>query len=284
MPTLSLPHHALAGGPADGFAGRGWRMSRPAVIGSLLAHVAVLYAATQWYEARRAPTQTVFEWVSVFEAPSEPAVQPAPDVVEPAPVIAPAPPPRAEPTRAVPPPALVAPQAEAPPEAPAEAPAEAPPAPRVGPSRLDLDAARRAAATAIVEQHARDRTVLAPSIADSPPAPPPRAPSPKEPSIFDHQASSGRSLMQPGKQRSVFGQRLSLWCNKVSGGGFGFFGIPVCASQGIQPPSGILADSIPEYMKLKPECEETQPLAATLGEASPYPTVKCRLVPKEPGE
>jgi hypothetical protein len=90
--------------------------------------------------------------------------------------------------------------------------------------------------------------------------------------------------MQPGKQRTVVGQRLSLWCNKVSGGGFGFFGIPVCASQGIQPPSGIFADSIPEYMKLKPECEETEPLAATLGESAPFPTMKCRLVPKEPGE
>ena len=79
----------------------------------------------------------------------------------------------------------------------------------------------------------------------------------------------------------MVGQRLSRWCNKVSGGGFGFFGIPVCTSGTIEPPSGIFADSIPEYMKLKPECEETQPLAATLGEASPYPTKKCRLVPKD---
>jgi hypothetical protein len=37
-------------------------------------------------------------------------------------------------------------------------------------------------------------------------------------------------------------------------------------------------------MKLKPECEETQPLAAALGEAGAFPTVKCRLVPKDPDD
>jgi len=91
-------------------------------------------------------------------------------------------------------------------------------------------------------------------------------------------------LLSPSKARTAVGSRLSMWCNKVSGGGFGFFGIPVCASRGIEPPSGIMADSIPEYMKLKPECDETEPLAATLGEAAPFPTAKCRLVPKDPDE
>ena len=265
MSTPLLPRHALAGGPAEALAGRG--LSRPAVVVSVLAHVAVLYAASQWYETEPPPFETMFEWLTVLEAPSEPAAQPALEVVEPPCAVA---------VRVASPPVVLLPQPESP--------ADVLPAPPVGPSRFDLDAARREAAAAVVEERARASTVRAPSIDDAPLPPPPRTSAPKKPSIFDHQASSGRSLMQPGKQRSVAGQRFSLWCNKISGGGFGFFGIPVCASQGIQPPSGILADSIPEYMKLKPECEETAPLAATLGEASPYPTKKCRLVPKDPDE
>ena len=81
----------------------------------------------------------------------------------------------------------------------------------------------------------------------------------------------------------LFRSRLGLWCSKVTGG-FGFFGIPVCASGEIEPPSGIFADSIPEYLRLKPDCEEARPAAAALGESSPYPTVKCRLVPKAADE
>jgi hypothetical protein len=252
-------------------------MSRPAVIVSILAHIAVLFAASRWYEPEPARLEAVFEWLTVLEAPSEAVVQPSPEVVEPpAPVIAPAPSPRAPTVRSVSPPVVVPPQPEAR--------EEVLPAPPVGPSRFDLDAARRAAAAAVVEQRARDSTVRAPSIDDVPP-PPPRTSVPKKPSIFDHQPSPPRGLLQPGKQRSVLGQRLSLWCAKATGGGFrlglGFFSIPACVSQGIQPPSGILADSIPEYMKLKPECEETNPLAATLGENAAFPTVKCRLVPKD---
>jgi hypothetical protein len=252
-------------------------MSRPAVVVSILAHVAVLFAASRFYEPAPAPIAITFEWLTVPEAPSEPVVQPSSEIVEPpAPVVAPVPAPGAATVRSVSPTVVVPPQPEAP--------VEVLPAPPVGPSRFDLDAARRAAAAAVVAQRARESTLLAPSIDDVPPPQPPRTPAPKKPSIFDHEASSGRSLMQPGKQRTVVGQRLSRWCNKVSGGGFGFFGIPVCMSGSIEPPSGILADSIPEYMKLKPECEETEPLAAALGESAQFPTMKCRLVPKDPDE
>ena len=270
MSTLPPLRHALAGGPADGFDGRGWRMSRPAVVVSILAHIAVLIAASRWYEPQPAPLQAVFEWLTVLEAPSEAVAQPPPEVAEPpAPVIAPAPS-RAATVRSVPPPVVAPPQPAALPDVL--------PAPPVGPSRFDLDAARRAAAVAVVEQRARDSTLRAPSIDD---VPPPRTSTPKRPSIFEPQPHSGGGVLAPSKARTAVGQRLSLWCNKVSGGGFGFFGMPVCMSGRIEPPSGILADSIPEYMKLKPECEETQPLAATLGENGPFPTMKCRLVPKD---
>jgi len=272
MPTLPFTHHVLAGGPAGEFDGRPSRMSRPAVVVSVLAHLAVLYAASQWYETEPPLVTATFEWVNPIEPPSEPVVQPSPEIVEPlAPIVAPAPPPRTAVPRAIAPP----PVAPLQPIAPAETLPEAPAAP----SRLDLDAARRAAAAATIEQHARDANVRAPSVDD---APPPPAPVPKQPSIFEPQQHSGGGFLSPSKARTIAGQRLSLWCNKVSGGGFGFFGIPICASGTIEPPSGILADSIPEYMKLKPECEETQPLAATLGEVSLYPTMKCRLVPKDP--
>ncbi len=80
-----------------------------------------------------------------------------------------------------------------------EAPADAPPAPPVAPSRFDLESARHAAAVAVVEQSARDSMLLQPSVLDSPLPQSPRAPAPKKPSIFDHQASSGRGLMQPGQ-------------------------------------------------------------------------------------
>jgi len=278
MPVLPLQRHALAGGPDEMFAGRGWRMSRPAVVVSVLAHLAVLIAAGRWYQAAPPPTEITFEWITALAAPTEPALPLTPDVVEsPAPVVEPELPPRAIAPRAVRPPALTPPQPEPAVEAPEEP---------AGPSRFDLDAARREAAAAVVGQHAGDGRVREALIEDAPP-PWPLTAAPKKPSIFDHQPSPPRGLLRPGQQRSVIGQRLSLWCAKNIGGfrlGLGFFSIPACVSQGIQPPSGIMADSIPEYMKLKPECEETEALATTLGEGSPLPTAKCRLVPKDPGE
>jgi len=254
MPTLPFTRHVFA----DGFDGRESRMSRPAVIASVIAHVAVLYAASQWYETEPAQVATTFEWVTSIEPPSEPVVEPPPEIVQPpVPVVARAPPPGNAMPRAVSPPIVAPPQAETV--------TEALPAAPVGPSRFDLDAARRAAATATVEQHARDGNLRAPSIDD---APPPPVPVPKQPSIFVPQQHSGGGFLSPSKAHTIAGQRLGRWCNKISGGGFGFFGIPICASGTIEPPSGIFADSIPEYMKLKPECEG----------------IKCRLVPKDPDE
>jgi hypothetical protein len=274
MPTLPLPRLALAGGPADAFAGRGWRMSRPAIVVSILAHLAALFAVGRWYADAPAPLETKFEWLATFETPREPVVEPTPEVVEPAAPTVIEPAPRTVAPRAAPPPVVAPPQPEAS--------IETPPAP-IAPSRFDLDAVRRAAAASVVGEHAGDGKVREALIEDAPP-PWPLTPAPKKPSIFEPQRHSGGGFLSPGKARTAAGMKLSLWCNKVSGGGFGFFGIPVCMSGRIEPPSGIMADSIPEYMKLKPECEETQPLAATLGETSAYPTTKCRLVPKDPDE
>src|SRR6267154_2522683 len=82
MPTLTVLRHAFAGGSADGFAGRGWRMSRPAIIVSILAHVAVLYGASRFYAAaaavveQRARGSTLLQ-PSILDAPP-PRAKPEP--------------------------------------------------------------------------------------------------------------------------------------------------------------------------------------------------------------
>jgi hypothetical protein len=45
-------------------------------------------------------------------------------------------------------------------------------------------------------------------------------------------------------------------------------------------PSGLFPELMPEYLTLKPECVETRPVAAELGEESAFPTIKCELVPR----
>jgi hypothetical protein len=285
---MNLPRpgdHAFAG--ADITGGGESRLSRPAVVVSLLAHVALVLAvgrmALDQVETAPDAATAEFLWlgdlVRSIEAP-EPAA-PAPEESaasppEPAPVPRPTAP---RPTVAAP---TDVPAIESPPQ---EASAEAPATP-AGPSRLDLDTARREAAAAVVEEHARAGKVLSFSLDDV--MPPRAAPAPKKPSIFDYHSSAGSGVLSPGKARTAVGFKMRMWCNRVTGGGInlvlGFFSLPVCMSGKIEGPSGVLADSIPEYMKLKPECEETRPLAAALGETSPYPTVKCRLVPKDTGE
>jgi hypothetical protein len=281
---LRFGDHALAGGGAviDDAASR---LSRPALAVSILIHVAVLVAASRfaWQRADVDPVVRTTEYVWLGElAPPQPPVELAPPA-EPAPAEAqaPVPTPATRPTSPPRPAATTeAPPAVAPPEpaAPVDTPAPA----RAAPTRLDLDTARHEAAAAVVEQHARDGKVLRFSLDDAVPPRPVREP--KKPSIFDPGLSSGSGVLSPGKARTAAGFKLRSWCNRITGGGFGFFGIPVCTSPGIEPPSGLFVESIPEYMKLKPDCEETRPFAAALGEASEYPTVKCRLVPKDPDD
>jgi hypothetical protein len=281
---LRFGDHALAGGGAvidDGAS----RLSRPALVVSILVHLGVLVAvgrfAWQRADVELAAPTTEYVWIGALAPPTPPAELPTPEELPtrappPVPAVSPASPPRPAAATHEAPRAAVAPPSAAPTEAP---PGEAP----AGPTRLDLDTARREAAVAVVEQHARDDKILRFSLDDVAPPPPKREP--KKPSIFDKGVASGGSgVLSPGKARTAAGFKLRSWCNRISGGGFGFFGIPVCTSPGIRPPSGLFVESIPEYMKTKPECEETRPLAAALGETSEYPTVKCRLVPKGPND
>jgi hypothetical protein len=260
-----------------------WRLSRPALVVSVLAHGALLLVAGWWVVEpmeRERETAAEFVWLgTVVHTPRRAAESaPAPAVPEEAIPAPPAtsPPPRARSARREP-------QTETPPvgtspAAPAES--AAVPEPAV-PSRLDLDNARREAIAAVVDEHARAGKVLSFSLDDV--VPPKPAPVQHKPSIFDLRYSPGIGVLSPARARTALGFRMRLWCNRVTGG-FGFFGKPVCATPGIRPPTGLFVESIPDYVRMKPECVETRPLAAALGETSPFPTVKCRLVPKEPWE
>jgi hypothetical protein len=280
--TMLRPRDPAFAGGAN-FGGTEWRLSRPAVLVSLLAHLVLLLAvgrvALDHFETLGDLPTAELVWLDDLVRPSE-TPEPAPVIEEPiAAPPEPVPAPRAASPR--PPPITTT---ESPPieETAPPAPAESPPLP----SRLELDAARREAVAALVEEHARADKILKFSLDDVVPAR--AAAKPKQPSIFDHQASAGSGVLSPAKARTALGFKARMWCNRVTGGGIrltlGLFSIPACMSGTIGAPSGLFVESIPEYMTLKPECEETRPLAAALGETSPYPTVKCRLVPKDADE
>jgi hypothetical protein len=117
-------------------------------------------------------------------------------------------------------------------------------------------------------------------------------PAPPEPqparSIFDSQSSGGSggpSLMQPGRARTKFGRSAREWCNALTGGGFSLFGFAtLCTNPPDYVPSGLFPEVMPEWLKRMPECTETRPLGPLLGESSEFPTIKCRMVPKEAEE
>jgi hypothetical protein len=89
--------------------------------------------------------------------------------------------------------------------------------------------------------------------------------------------------MQPGRARTQFGRRASEFCNALTaGGGFSLFGlVTFCGSAPDYEPSGLFPEVMPEWMKRMPECTETRPLGPVLGESSEWPTIKCRMVPRE---
>ena len=107
------------------------------------------------------------------------------------------------------------------------------------------------------------------------------APNPRA-RLFDS-PSRGRSAMQPGRARTRFGNWLADTCHGLTGGGFGFFGLSLCA--GPQPTADFFADLRPAYLNQRPECAETDdaelsPLA--IARRDEISSVKCRLVPREP--
>lgn len=276
--VLSGPEEALR---------RAWPLSRAALVLSLLAHVVGVYVASRWSwtgELPVSPTPTA-EFVFMPVLPrAEPLVAPRPEAVEPAPLAPEEPEPEAlesAPSDAVPP--ATAPRSAAPvPRAPTPAPDIAPEttpssplAPRITP--LELEEARRRAASEVVEARAVESEFLTFSVDD---VAPPRAEAaePKR-SIFDGTGSARVSGATVGQQRTRIGRRVAELCNALTGG-FSFMGLGSFCAQAENEPSGLFPEVRPEILDLMPECEETRPLAAQLGEETAFPTVKCRLVPK----
>jgi hypothetical protein len=109
----------------------------------------------------------------------------------------------------------------------------------------------------------------------------PGAESRPEISIFDLPKRRGRSMLQPGRQRTAFGRWASELCHGLTGG-IGFFGFALCADPDPRPDYfGFLR---PSYLDKLPECapvELVEPLPGGPGEPDVTSTIKCRLVDKD---
>jgi len=264
---------------------------------SLGLHMLVVALAAQmsWSVVERLPTgPTPVVWLE-----SRPAVTPAPpDVPEPVAEtraatpaeVAPAPaaavestPPRVE--EETTPPAPRTSDARAPSEAvETGAPPESNAVP-ASPPAIDFEAERARAIAEVLEEQARESTLRRPTAEElMKAAPEPAAPSKPKRSIFTPGGNhSGPSLARPGQARTRFGRALVDLCHALTGGfGVGFQGhtfFSLCA-RGPSGPTGLFPEVMPAYLKMKPECAEVEPVGPVLPEASLYPTVKCRLVPK----
>ena len=283
------PAPRVGGGERAGFP-----LSRGAFVASVLVHLAGAYAVSRvafvvdepplvapkaefvWL-SERVPLPPLRESPRVIEAPPAPAVVEAPTETESRER-------RAEPslpqqrvaTEAAP--EVIVPE-PAPPAAVESAPVSAP-GPLVEP-RIDFDEERRRAAAEIIEERAREDSYLTFSIDDVAPPRPVAEPGPKR-SIFDGTGEPiGPKVGQLGQARTKFGHRLSELCNALTGGfslmGFGSF----CAPPSDGEPSGLFPEVRPAYLDLLPECSESQPEQPELATASPFSTVKCRLVQQE---
>lgn len=270
-------------------------LSRAALVVSVLVHVVGAFIASQWSwtsDPPVVPAPTTEFWfvpppARVQDAPApEPVIEtrePAAIEPVPAPAIAPAPPERSAVPEAAPPearaPAVnVEPRAsvERPPDIAPESAPPSPLAPRI--TRLELEEARQQAASAVVEGRAAEDEFLTFSVDDV--APPRAAPAEERRSIFDGTGRGTVNGTTVGQQRTRIGRRVAELCNALTGG-FSFMGLGSFCGEADDGPSGLFPEVRPEILDLMPECVETRPFAAELGEESEFPTVKCKLVPKQ---
>jgi hypothetical protein len=102
-----------------------------------------------------------------------------------------------------------------------------------------------------------------------------------EVTIFDLGSRGGtsRGALSPGQARTKFGRAIANFCNALTGG-FGFFGMSVCARPENRP-TGLYPEVLPEWLKLMPVCTD-EPTAPLLANA--FPTARCRLLPKQTEE
>ena len=262
------------------------RLARPrrttiAVAASIALHLAVGFAIARvaWSvtDGARPPLHVV--WIDEWPQPSKDAEAP------PAPEPAPQPTDEAAPARDA-----ESQQAQSGAQTPRAPPAEVPEAEQEPASReqtlprgVDWELERKNAVARVLEAQAREQgriTFSSEELFEEPEAEPPN---PRE-HIFDSpQRGSSHSALTPGQGRSRFANRVAAICNALTGGlGISLQGLGVgtlCADPG--PGADFFADLRPAYMESLPVCVETRdPLLNPEG-SNGFPTIKCRLVPKD---
>jgi hypothetical protein len=158
-----------------------------------------------------------------------------------------------------------------------------PPAPaaETDETAVDLETLRRDAITAVLDQTERDNEYMTFSLEDldEDDAPPPEPGADVD--VFEPSpGSGGRGVLRPGSGRTKLGRWLADTCNALTGG-FGFFGLGVCAENRAR--SDLFAHLKPAYLQKLPLCTETA-VAASAGGAGgteAATTIKCRLVTEE---
>lgn len=146
------------------------------------------------------------------------------------------------------------------------------------PPDIDWEQERANAVKRVLEAQARENrnTFSSDELFGEPEAEPPN---PRK-HIFDSpRRGPSRSALTPGQGRSRFANRVAALCNALTGGA-GIFGLgSICADAG--PGADFFADIRPAYMESLPVCVETRdPLLNPVG-SNEFPTIKCRLVPKD---
>lgn len=271
--------------------GRGPRRTLGIAV-SLFLHGALLAAATQivWRQIEPLPPpHTDFVWLGEW-LPAPPAeVAPPVELAPPAPTEAPAA--TSEPARALEAetdaePVRAASTAAPTPAAPAPSPGAASAATGTATAPLsvrnpDWAEERRRAVAAVAAEVARAGEFREPTLEQL------MRPRERERmvipdvTIFDLGSRGGthRGALTPGQARTKFGRMVSEFCNALTGG-FGFFGLGVCA-RAENRPTGLYPEVLPEWLKLMPVCTDA-PTAPLL--ANSFPTARCRLVPKQTEE
>jgi hypothetical protein len=140
------------------------------------------------------------------------------------------------------------------------------------PPGSDWDQERTNAVKRVLEAQAREEgriTFSSEELFEEPEAEPPN---PRE-QIFDSpQRGPSWSALTPGQGRSHFANRVAAFCNALMGGA-------LCAEAG--PGADFFADVRPAYMESLPVCVETRDALLNPEGSNEFPTIKCRLVPKD---
>jgi hypothetical protein len=263
------------------------RRTTTAVAVSIALHLAVGYAVggVSWSRAEHEPHPLRVVWINEWPRAIPETAVPRAEEIPGLPIEEPAPVHEAE-ASGPPEPESTSPRAAAP------TPAETPDAEELGPPErarllppgIDWEQERKNAVEQMLATQAREEgriTFSTEELFEEPVAEPPNP----RAHIFDSpQRGSSRSALTPGQGRSRFANRVASLCNALTGGGLGIslfgFGVgTICADAGSG--ADFFADVRPAYMESLPVCVETRDPLLMPEPSDEFPTVKCRLVPKD---